>query len=270
MAKTFRLKKYRYESPYDMSGGTTIVGTAVCCASRSSDIDIIGAHNIWINGVNHVSSTSASYTLIVVNDIGYNESPKTFKITGTAGGINIDKPSDSSLSFNITKVGNDMIFNSISAYRILLNTIVPLAEWSLANDVYNNSSPIYSNDLLFNELMHDKLYNFSLCVNGALPPTFFLRKGEVIPSNISYFRFYYYSLFSDEYGLTAIALNRFQQNGKLLPLTSLVNSFNGNILITGAVPELWNIPEYCAIPHTGCFAGCVNASNYAAIPSDWK
>lgn len=44
--------------------------------------------------------------------------------------------------------------------------------------------------------------------------------------------------------------------------------FSGCLAITSNVPRLWE--THPNAPHTGCFNMCINAANYADIPSDWR
>lgn len=50
--------------------------------------------------------------------------------------------------------------------------------------------------------------------------------------------------------------------------TNFTNCHQNNSSITGNVPELWNVPTITQ--YTNCFLGCVNAANYASIPTGWK
>ena len=70
--------------------------------------------------------------------------------------------------------------------------------------------------------------------------------------------------------ITSIPSDLFVKDFYNVPASNLEGTFYQCTNITGAVPELWNIPEYQSINHMYCFRGCVNASNYSSIPSDWK
>ena len=50
--------------------------------------------------------------------------------------------------------------------------------------------------------------------------------------------------------------------------TNLSQMFEGCTGVVGDVPPLWE--THPNSNHYGCFSGCVNAANYADIPSDWK
>jgi len=51
-------------------------------------------------------------------------------------------------------------------------------------------------------------------------------------------------------------------------MTNLYNTFKNCTQITGDVPALWLTYPAMALPQS--FNGCINASNYASIPANWK
>ena len=72
-------------------------------------------------------------------------------------------------------------------------------------------------------------------------------------------------VFNECTGLTFIPSGLFDNN---VSVTTFAGVFYNCASLTGLAPELWlRVPEPLG---TGCFVGCVNLSNYASIPVDWK
>lgn len=67
------------------------------------------------------------------------------------------------------------------------------------------------------------------------------------------------------YSLTTIPDDLFDNNTLV---TTFFQTFRLDNAITSDVPDLWN--THSGATHTYCFGDCVNANNYASIPSDWK
>ena len=66
-------------------------------------------------------------------------------------------------------------------------------------------------------------------------------------------------------GITSIPSGLFSRN---LLAEDFARCFANCEGITGAVPELWD--DFPDANGSGCFSGCINASNYEDIPSGWR
>jgi hypothetical protein len=117
-------------------------------------------------------------------------------------------------------------------------------------------------DTLFSEC--PEIHNFSGVFRGCKGLT-----GQVgaalFGSNINAERFDY--AFCDCFGIDAIDPAPFQANAKITNLDRAFSDMNG---IHGELPALWLEANLSAASHSLTFIGCTNASNWTAVPSDWK
>jgi hypothetical protein len=160
------------------------------------------------------------------------------------------------------------------------------ALWNLPTDKYVDVSSLYGHAKLHTwEIYMFKYHKLSNCANLFI-------EGEIIQKNSqdclldADSKENFNSAFSGStatYGLISLhrgdctsmfessAVNQVNSdNTEAYWVTNFTNMYKNCTDITMDVPNYWDDSSLQALPHAGCFEGCVNASNYASIPADWK